>query len=161
PRSIWQTLGTRPEATRAALEPGGPVSVNRRRSRLALPAAIVVALVAAVLVVTSTGGGQSRSVLAADSVGAISPSGGSIVGQASVGSSPTSLAAGDGAVWATTSDNTISRIDPRSHSVIQTIPVGSSPSGIAVGAGAVWVANSLSGTVSRISPAVNRVVWTI
>jgi YVTN family beta-propeller protein len=138
----------------------GPVSVNRRRLRLALVAAIMVALAALVLVMTSTGGGRSRSVLAVDSVGAISPSGGSIVGQTPVGSSPTSLAGGDGAVWAATSDNTVSRIDPRSHAV-QSIPVGSGPSAIAVGAGAVWVANSLSGTVSRISPAVNRVVGTV
>src|SRR5262249_36714871 len=79
----------------------GPVSVNRRRLRLALPAAILVALAAGALAMTSTGSGRSRSVLAADSVGALSPSGGSIVGQAPVGSAPTSLAAGRGAVWAT------------------------------------------------------------
>jgi YVTN family beta-propeller protein len=32
---------------------------------------------------------------------------------------------------------------------------------VAVGAGSVWVANSYSGTISRIDPATNRVVATI
>jgi YVTN family beta-propeller protein len=39
--------------------------------------------------------------------------------------------------------------------------VGSAPSGIAVGGGAVWVANNDNGTVSRVDPAVDRVVQTI
>jgi peptide/nickel transport system substrate-binding protein len=128
---------------------------------LALTGVAVAALAAAVVIVTSSGGGASASVVAPDSVGALSPPAGSIVADAPLGFTPTSLAAGAGSVWATTSDNTVSRIDPSSRAVVQTIPVGSNPSAVAVGAGAVWVANNLSGTVSRIDPAAGRVVQTI
>ena len=36
---------------------------------------------------------------------------------------------------------------------MQTIKLGGAPAGVAYANGAVWVANSLSGTVSRIDPA--------
>ena len=94
--------------------------------------------------------------------GSISPSGGAITATVPVGSSPSSVAAGDGAVWvANYNDDTVSRIDQATHSVEETIQGVSTPSGIAVGAGGVWVANTFAGTVSRINPAANRVVATV
>ena len=45
--------------------------------------------------------------------------------------------------------------------MVQTIEAGTTPTGVAVGAGAVWVTNNYGGTVSRIDPAVDRVVQTI
>lgn len=51
-----------------------------------------------------------------------------------VGSDPTEVAAGAGAVWvANTGDGTVSRIDPRSGAVNKAIAVGPSPDGLAVG----------------------------
>ena len=70
-----------------------------------------------------------------------------------VGSSPSGIAVGAGAVWVT--DNlgqSVSRVDPAVDRVVQTIPVGNGPEGVAVGEGAVWVANSSDGTLSRIDP---------
>jgi YVTN family beta-propeller protein len=151
-------------APRAVTEPPPPGrrSVDRRRRSLAIGSLALVALVLAGVTVGSTlGGTAARSVIAADSVGAISPSG-TVTAVVPVGSSPSSVASGVGAIWASNyNDNTVSRIDAASHAVVQTIPVGSTPSGLAVGAGAVWVANNFRGTVSRIDPAADRVVQTI
>ena len=126
-------------------------TAGRRWLRLALAGSAVVALVGAV--VASSGGGARRlSLIAADSVGAISPARDKISAVVPVGSAPSGMAAGEGAVWLTNyNDAAVSRIDPATHSV-QTIPVASTPSAIAVGAGAVWVANTFRGTVSRIEP---------
>jgi YVTN family beta-propeller protein len=134
--------------------------VHRRRRGLAVGGLALAALVlAGVVVAASLGGGAAPSVIAADSVGAISPGGGVIGPVVRVGSSPSSVAAGDGAVWvANYNDGTVSRISPATHTVLQTIQVGGGPGGLVVGAGAVWVADSLSGTVSRIDPKVNRAV---
>ena len=57
-------------------------------------------------------------------------------------------------------DNAVSRVDAGANSVT-TIPVGRAPVGIAYGEGSVWVANSGSGTVSRINPANGKLVRTI
>jgi peptide/nickel transport system substrate-binding protein len=144
--------------------PRGRLVTSRSRGRLGLAvggAALVAFVVAAV--VASSGGGAGRpSAISADSVGAISPTGGAIRAVVPVGSSPSAVAVGAGSLWVSSyDDNTVSRIDPATHSVVETIPGVSTPSGIAVGAGAVWVANNFGGTVSRIDPAVNRVVQTI
>jgi YVTN family beta-propeller protein len=107
-------------------------------------------------------GGTGPSTIPADSVGAIGPSGGAITATVPVGSSPSSVAAGDGAVWvANYNDDTVSRIDQATHARVQTIPEVSTPSRIAVGAGAVWVANNFAGMVSRINPSANVVVAAI
>jgi YVTN family beta-propeller protein len=122
---------------------------------------LVALAVVGVIVASALGGAASPTVIAADSVGAISPSGGAIGPSVPVGSSPSAVAAGAGALWvANYNDGTVSRIDPTTHAAVP-IQVGGGPSGIAVGAGAVWVANSLSGTVSWINPKVNRAVKTI
>jgi hypothetical protein len=104
--------------------------------------------------------GKQRSVeIGADSVGAISPFSGAITATVPVGSSPSSAAAGAGAVWVTNyNDGAVSRVNPATHTVVETIPAVSTPSGIAVGFDAVWVANNFDGTVSWINAAVDRVV---
>ena len=51
-----------------------------------------------------------------------------------LGTSPSAVAAGDGAVWvANYNAGTVSRLDPALRAVVQTIPVGSTPTGLAVG----------------------------
>jgi YVTN family beta-propeller protein len=153
----------RPPPEEAAVGEHVPRRVLRGlgRQRLALGAAAAIAAVVAVAVLLSQGRVEP-SMIAADSVGSISPSDGAITATVPVGSSPSSVASGDGAVWvADYNDDTVSRIDQATDSVEGKIQGVSTPSGIAVGVGAVWVANSFAGTVSRINPAVNRVVTTI
>jgi YVTN family beta-propeller protein len=53
------------------------------------------------------------------------------------------------------------RIDAESGDVKDTIPVGEGPSAIVATDDAMWVTNELSGTISRINPATDRVVATI
>jgi YVTN family beta-propeller protein len=135
------------------------VRIGRRVPRLALAVALVALALIALVAVPWSGGTPSLSVIPADSVGAISPAGRSIVAQAPIGAAPSALASGIGAVWvANYNAATVSRIDPATHAVVDTIPVDSTPSAIAVGAGDVWVANTFSNTVSRIDPKVHRVV---
>jgi len=56
-----------------------------------------------------------------------------------VGSNPTSIATGAGAVWvAVGGEGTVLRIDSRTGEV-QSIPVGGAPTGIAVSLGKVWI----------------------
>jgi YVTN family beta-propeller protein len=75
-----------------------------------------------------------------------------------VGSGPTSIAAGAGAVWvANALDGTISRIDPNTNAVVQRIRVGNGPSGVAVGEGSVWVVNGDDHSVARIDPRSGKV----
>jgi len=144
----------------------GPVG---RARHLGKKGAIVVALVAAaavaaVVVLVTRGGTENAeaSTVKPNSVGIVDPDRGSISSQVTVGSAPSGVASGEGAIWVANTDaNTVSRIDPSSGSVRQDIDVGGGPAGVTVGGGAVWVANGLDGNVSRIDPADNKVVKTI
>ena len=148
---------------RAAAAPRRVVAIRRRRLTLAVGAAGLLTLVLAAVVMAARGGRATpRAGIPGDAVGAISPSGGAIRAVVSLGTAPSVLAAGDGAVWVANGNaGTVSRIDPSTRAVVETIPVGSSPSGIAVARGAVWVADNYGNAVSRIDPAVDRVVQTI
>ena len=68
---------------------------------------------------------------------------GRVLGTITVGSHPSGVAVGAGAVWVACSDGTVARIDPTGAGglgrVVRTIRVGATPNGIAVGDGAVWV----------------------
>ena len=148
----------------AAASPAGAREAVRtsRRSLAVAAGALLLALVAAGVVVASSGGRAGPSVIPGDAVGAISPSGGAIRALVPLDASPSVVVAGSGAVWvANYNQDTVSRIDPATRAVVQTIQAGTTPSGIAIGAGAVWVTNNYGQSVSRIDPAVNRVVETI
>ena len=69
---------------------------------------------------------------------------------------PGGLAAGEGAVWySSTADDIVTRFEPNGRSS-RTIPVGDAPTSVAIGPGSVWVANSGEGTLSRIDPRTNE-----
>ncbi len=152
---------SQPAAQQAVGGPGSRRSALLRRPRRAIGGAIAIAIAIAVGLASAGGGSARLSMIAVDSVGAISPTQGAISAQVPVGSSPSGVAAGEGAVWVASYSGTVSRIDPATHALVQTIAAGTTPSGIAAGAGAVWVANNWVGTLSRIDPSVNRVVQTI
>ena len=79
------------------------------------------------------------------------------------------LAAGEGAIWLTSSaDDRLLRIEPRSRRISAVIPIASRPGvrlagpyGVAVADGAVWVTNALSDTVSRVDPRLGAVTATV
>jgi YVTN family beta-propeller protein len=75
-----------------------------------------------------------------------------------VGREPTGLAAGEDAIWTTSSeDDLLTRIDAGLGLPPESIPVGDGPTAVAVGGGATWVTNTREGTVSRIDPETNTV----
>jgi YVTN family beta-propeller protein len=161
--SLDRGAGSPPPVERSVgARPSRPARGRRRDRWLVLGGLVLIVAAVAAAVLVSQGGSAPASAIAADSVGAISPVRGAVTADVHVGSSPSSVAAGEGALWVTNySDGTVSRIDPATNAIAQTVEVDSTPSGIAVGAGAVWVANNDSGTVSKIDPTVNRVVQTI
>jgi YVTN family beta-propeller protein len=151
----------REEVPAAVARPAVPV--RRRRLTLAVGLAVLVVLVLAGVVMAARSGRVTRRPgIPGDAVGAISLSGGAVRAVVSLGTSPSSLAAGDGAVWvANDNAGTVSRINPSTRALVETIPLGSSPGGIAAGPRAVWVTDNDGGMVSRIDPAVDQVVQTI
>jgi YVTN family beta-propeller protein len=178
--SIYRDLlQTRKPEGRAARAEGGLVAVDtdparaievtasRRIRRKLVPIAIGSALLVATAIgvaaaAFTAGDTVELRTASPNSVAVIDPKTARLVADVPVGTSPTSVSAGEGAVWVTnTADQTVERIDVRTGSVRQTVRVGDGPSGIAFGAGAVWVANGLAGTVSRIDATTNEVAQTI
>jgi virginiamycin B lyase len=77
-----------------------------------------------------------------------------------VGRAPYNLAAGFGSVWVA-AFGALVRLDAATGAVVARIPVDGRPWGVATGEGAVWVGNLTNGTVARVDPATNTVVWRV
>jgi DNA-binding beta-propeller fold protein YncE/predicted Ser/Thr protein kinase len=74
-------------------------------------------------------------------------------------SAPLRLAAGAGAVWASSATaGSVRRVDLATAVADPPIRVGRGPAGITVGGGLVWVANSRSGTVTRVDPSIRAIL---
>ena len=72
---------------------------------------------------------------------------------------PLRLAVGAGGLWVSSATTaSIRRIDLGSTAPSAPIPVGRGPAGVTVAHGFVWVANSRSGTVSKVDPTLRAVV---
>jgi DNA-binding SARP family transcriptional activator/streptogramin lyase len=110
-----------------------------RRSYLLGAGAVLAVVVAAALAVGLTRGGGQVAV-APSSLAVVNPATNKIVGDVKLNSVPTSVAAGDGSVWVTSSqDKTLFRIDPKASTIVKTIALPGAPANVAVGAGAVWL----------------------
>jgi YVTN family beta-propeller protein len=64
-----------------------------------------------------------------------------------------SLAAGEGAVWAVTSDSKLVKIDPDKNAVAATYPLPAGAAAVRADFGALWVTNPDAGTLARLNPA--------
>ena len=85
---------------------------------------------------------------------------GRVVQTVDPGTSPTSVAVGEGATWvADRNADTVTRIDPTG--LRTAIPVGHSPAAITMGMDAVWVVNELDDQLARIDPETRSVTTTI
>ena len=135
----------------------------RRPGRRVLIASIVAAGAVGValgVLLTQTGG-ESTSVVKANSIGVIESDEGRIASQIPVGTAPAGVAADQGGIWvASTDDQRVSQIDPRTKAVVQTIEVGGGPTEIVLAEGDAWVLNA-DGTVSRIDRETRSVVQRI
>jgi ABC-type branched-subunit amino acid transport system substrate-binding protein/streptogramin lyase len=162
----YATCGELLAAAHSALGLEAP-AVRRRRRRLgrrlvAVGAALVAAAGIAGAVVVLTGGGSSAlATPAPNSVVEIDPGRNKPVAQVAVGSNPTALAVGHGAVWALNADDqTISRID-RKTKAQKAFSVGTTPTDLAVGESSVWIGNGVvnptSGFPGPVLSSVSRV----
>jgi len=82
----------------------------------------------------------------------IDPRTNKLVATTRLGSSPASVAAGEGAVWVTDErDSSISRIDPKTNSVTAKASAGPVAGGpyVVAGEGSVWVSNTGGGGLTR------------
>jgi peptide/nickel transport system substrate-binding protein len=171
PGQRWQSGEDLGRAARAALAGTEPQQISAtgsgrpRRRRVLAGLALLAAMLSAasaVLLLGRSGGHPGLAIADANAVAMIDPAHASLVKDVRVGSSPSQVAAGAGALWVANTDaGSVSRIDLQSRAVDDAITVGSGPSAVAVGAGGVWVVNSLDGTLSWISPATDAVVQTI
>jgi ABC-type transport system substrate-binding protein/class 3 adenylate cyclase len=93
-----------------------------------------------------------------NAVGVVDAASGTLTAQATGVDDPQRVATGAGATWVTSGDKSLAKIDPGTHELEQTIDVGNGPLGVAVNGRDVWVANSLDGTVSRVSADTNHEV---
>lgn len=88
----------------------------------------------------------------------IRPRLGTLVATVNVGeAAPRQLAAGEGAIWATTGF-AIVRVDPRRNEVAARVPLPFDPRDVAAGAGAVWIVNGTGNSVWVLDPDTNRIV---
>jgi YVTN family beta-propeller protein len=170
PEHRWQSGADLVAAAQAALAPPGagapaqaaPVRRGPPRRHVVRAVAVLAALALVAVIVVGRSGAGDLAIADSDAVAVIDPGKHSLLADIPVGSSPSQVAAGGGALWvANEASGTVSRIDRRTRAVSQTIPVGNGPAAVAVGAGGVWVVNSLDGTLKWISPATNEVVKTI
>jgi YVTN family beta-propeller protein len=165
PSARYSTAGAFVDALRSpiAAEPRllPAVRLPRRWRVLAVLAALALALALAGALAFTLAGGRGTIAVKPNSVAVIDAHTNRIVADVPVGVGPTSIAIGEGAVWAANAvDHTISRIDPKTREIVRTIPVASSSLPlVAAGGGAVWVTSS-TGTVSRIDPSLNVVTRT-
>ncbi len=157
---LAQEPSLRPDQAVRLDAPRSPPSPTRRRWLLigALVVLVVGGGVTALLAL-GTGDEPPRSPLpAGDSVALLDPRTGRLVAAVPVGRTPTSVAVGQGAVWALNADvRTISRIDPRTRKV-ETLGVGAVPTDLATGAGGLWVGIGSTEEVNTVGAGARRVV---
>jgi YVTN family beta-propeller protein len=93
----------------------------------------------------------------------VDPNSHRVVARIPVGRGPRNVAAGEGGVWVTnTDDNTVSRVDPSVNRVVATVTGVDHPSLVLARAGAVWVKSEGSHVAfHKIEPSLNRVSATV
>jgi YVTN family beta-propeller protein len=132
---------------------GGEEHRPWRRVWLAGGAGLIVAIgVVAVVLLT---GSEPTFSPAPNTVVHLDPRTGDVIGGATVGTTPSTLAYGDGGLWvANFDDRTIQHVDVASEIASPAQGgISATPTGIAVGGGYVWVTDSFSGEVVRVDPA--------
>jgi YVTN family beta-propeller protein len=139
----------------------------RRRFRLVVVAASLVAAIVGSIVLATHRSSEKANVRKGSTLKQPLPPGGKVVARIRVGrhSLPLRgggpLAVGAGGVWAMSeSHGTLMRIDPARNAIVARIKVAS-PDSIAAGEGGVWLTDPSQDTVSRVDPATNSVTATI
>ena len=147
----------------AALAPTAPSAERpapaHSRKRLAVLVGAAVALLVLGIGTAVARLGEDDGGTVSAGTAALDPETGAILETVDLGTSPSSVAIGEGSVWVIDADDkTLSRIEQETREV-RTFSTSSTPTDIAVGAGALWVgnagakrANPLPESVSRFDP---------
>jgi branched-chain amino acid transport system substrate-binding protein len=141
---------------------------RRRRGRRALLAVAIgglaVVAASATAAVLASGPGGPESAASGGAIVAIDAQSAQVGSRIALGTTPTAVAVGEGAVWVLDADaRTISRYDVEDDS-ISTFATGATPTDLVVGAGAIWVGNGrrlsssqfvgpVATSVARLDPA--------
>ncbi len=157
------TLGGSSRRTRPTLV---PQSMWRHPLRIAFAGAVVLAVAVGLAAWRHVGDEAEHGTAGAV---ALDPDTGAVRQTISFGTSPSSVAVGEGSVWVLDGDDqTVTQIDPETNELVRVFGTSSRPTDIGAGAGAVWVGNGGSDdldemprSVSRIDPASAVVVDTI
>jgi YVTN family beta-propeller protein len=157
--SVWIANRDGATATTATVTEVDPASGRARR---VVPVAVLQRIPNAPTLWGVVADAESRAVWVAApfelALKRIRPRLGTLVATVEVGDSPPfQLAAGEGAIWATTSFGVL-RVDPRRNRLAARVQLPFDPRDIAVGAGAVWIANGTGNSVWVLDPDTNRVV---
>jgi DNA-binding SARP family transcriptional activator/ABC-type branched-subunit amino acid transport system substrate-binding protein len=127
---------------------------GRRRAPLVIAAgaALVLVAAAAAAIVELTGSTRAALVsVAPNSVAAIDAATNRIVAAVPVGTTPSSIAVAEGAVWVLNADDrTVSKVDAGRTTVEKAFSTGGEPPDLAVGDGAVWVGNGTPASSSQV-----------
>jgi YVTN family beta-propeller protein len=105
-----------------------------------------------------SGGGAALASVDDNAVGVVDAGSRTLNAQATGIEAPQGVTSGAGAIWVSSGNGTVAKIDPQNYAVEQTVDVGDGPQGLAASGRDVWIANSLDGTVSRVSADTNREV---
>ena len=150
--------------------PAGTRKRRRPRALLLLAPALALALALAAVGILVFSGGEGTSRVVGNAVAAIG-AGGRVGSYTEVGTNPTNVEVGEGAVWVLNADDqTVSRIDPATHRIAKTFSTGRTPTDIAVGAGSVWIGNAavengrieeFTDTISQVDPQSAAVTHTL
>lgn len=126
--------------------------VQPSRGRLARWASVGLATAAVVAVASAYFASHSRGtpiIAVPNSVAVIDPKTNRVVAVTAVGTEPTRIVEGDGAVWTlNTGEQTISRVDASTRQRTRTFSAGTVASDIAFAGGAIWVADAATDNVA-------------
>ena len=132
-----------------------PVLASRRRGQLALivGASVIVAGSLAAFLLRGSDDDDASVTVKANSVAVIDPRTNEIVASVPVGTGPSRIVAGAGAVWVLNGgDLTLSRIDPKTKATT-TVATGTRPSDFTIGAGSLWLVTPCPGSgLFRLDP---------
>jgi ABC-type branched-subunit amino acid transport system substrate-binding protein len=122
----------------------------RQRGRLLLAGGLLLLAATVAAVIAAVGAGEDDTQLPARN-GIAALDGGGVGSFTETGTPPSSLAVGEGGIWALSlEERTVTRIDPETKKVVKRFRMRRTPTAIAAGAGAVWVESE--GTLSRVDP---------
>jgi YVTN family beta-propeller protein len=151
-----------------------PAVLSRKGGTVAIAGAVVLAGALGALAWQLTGGSSRPAAPTGSALVAVDPAGGGVDARIGVSGTPTSVAAGKGAVWlASAGEQSVSRVDPKGRRVVAIVRTGTTPTDIAIGAGAVWLVNggvtkgsglvseSYPDSVSRLDPGSGVVTRTV